>query len=73
MANFNKIIVGILSIIIGLVLMPVLASFVATTKADTNVSAVAGLTSVMDLILYGVGFGLVFLGVGMIYLGGKGK
>lgn len=71
MASFGKIIMGVISIIIGLVLLPVAASFVATAKADTNVSAVSGLTSVLDLILYGIGFGLVGIGVGMIYLGFK--
>lgn len=69
----TKIIMGAISIIIGLVLLPLMASFTATTKADTNVSAVAGLTSVLDLILYGFTFGLVGLGIGLIYIGFKGK
>jgi hypothetical protein len=35
------------------------------------VTAVAGLTSVIDLILYGFTFGLVGLGVGLIWIGFK--
>jgi len=68
----KRIIMGAISIIIGLVLLPVMASFTNTAKTDSNVSAVAGLTSVIDLILYGFTFGLVGLGVGLIVLGIKG-
>lgn len=67
----TKIVIGAISIIIGLVLLPVMAGFVASSKADANVSAVAGLTSVIDLILYGFTFGLVGLGVGLIWIGFK--
>jgi hypothetical protein len=65
----TKIVIGAISIIIGLVLLPVMAGFVASSKADANVTAVAGLTSVIDLILYGFTFGLVGLGVGLIWIG----
>ena len=65
----TKIIMGAISIIIGLVLLPLMASFSATTKADTNVTAVSGLTSLIDLVLYGFTFGLVGLGIGLIYIG----
>ena len=68
----TKIIMGAISIIIGLVLLPLMAGFVASTKADTNVSAVAGLSSLLDLVLYGFCFGIVGLGIGLIYLGFKG-
>lgn len=67
----TKIIMGAISIIIGLVLLPLMGSFVATAKADANITSVAGLTSVLDLILYGFTFGLVGLGIGLIYLGFK--
>jgi hypothetical protein len=67
----TKIVIGAISIIIGLVLLPVMAGFVASSKADPNVTAVAGLTSVIDLILYGFTFGLVGLGVGLIWIGFK--
>ena len=67
----TKIIMGAISIIIGLVLLPLMAGFVASTKADTNVSAVSGLSSLLDLVLYGFCFGIVGLGIGLIYLGFK--
>ena len=67
----TKIIMGAISIVIGLVLLPLMAGFTAAAKADANVTAVAGLTSVIDLILYGFTFGLVGLGIGLIYIGFK--
>lgn len=67
----TKIIMGAISIIIGLVLLPLMAGFVNTASSDSNVTAVSGLTSVLDLILYGFTFGLVGLGIGLIYLGFK--
>lgn len=68
----TTVIMGAISIIIGLVLLPLMAGFVASTKDDDNVSGVAGLTSLLDLILYGFTFGLVGLGIGLIYIGFKG-
>jgi hypothetical protein len=67
----TKIIIGAVSIVIGLVMLPLVAQFVAAAKADTNVSAISGLTSVLDVIAYGFAFGLVGIGIGMIYLGFK--
>jgi len=67
-----EIIVGAIAIIIGLVLLPLVAGFIATAKANTSVLAIPGLTAVLDLIAYGFCFGLVGLGVGMIYMGFKG-
>lgn len=67
----TKIIMGAISIVIGLVLLPLMAGFTSTAKADANVTAVTGLSSVIDLILYGFTFGLVGLGIGLIYLGFK--
>ena len=68
----TKIIMGAISIIIGLVLLPVMASFTKTAKTNTNISSVSGLSSLIDLILYGFTFGLVGLGIGLIYIGIKG-
>jgi len=67
----TKIIMGAISIIIGLVLLPLMGAFSASTKADANVSAVTGLTSLIDLVMYGFTFGLVGLGIGLIYIGFK--
>ena len=67
----TKIIMGAISIIIGLILLPLVASFVEDAQGETAVSNITGLTSVLDLVAYGFTFGLVGLGVGLIYLGFK--
>lgn len=75
---------GGVSIILGLVLLPVIGAFtydathiVDTTNfsnstVDTNVTGVAGLSALINLVMYGFAFGLVGLGVGLIYIGFKG-
>ena len=80
----TKILMGGISIILGLVLLPVLGAFVYDSKtivdatnssnntADTNVTGVSGLPALIDLVLYGFTFGLVGLGIGLIYIGFKG-
>jgi len=84
MAKFDgtKIVMGAISIIIGVVLLPVLASFkygashyqnsTGVWHEDTNVTGISGLTSMIDLVMYGFTFGLVGLGIGLIYIGFKG-
>lgn len=84
MAKFDgmKVIMGAISLIIGLVMLPLIAVFRESDaimgSADGNwsndsaIENVSGLTSLLDLILYGFGFGLVGIGIGMIYLGFKG-
>jgi len=77
----TKIIMGAIAIIIGLVMLPLIAVFresdLIMGSADGNwsnsssVENVSGLTSLLDLILYGFGFGIVALGIGMIYIGFK--
>ena len=77
----GKVIMGAISIIIGLVMLPLIAVFresdLIMGGSDGNwsnnsaVENVSGLTSLLDLILYGFGFGIVALGIGMIYLGFK--
>lgn len=79
----NLVVMGGISIIIGLVLLPVIAGFVesdailqdGTGNASNNsaVENISGLTSLLDLVLYGFSFGLVGIGIGMIYLGFKKK
>ena len=79
--NVKMIIYGAISIIIGLILLPVMADFKKNAGVlpgnhsveNTNVTGVSGLTTLMDLVLYGFTFGLVALGVGLIYMGFKGK
>ena len=75
------VIYGAISLILGLVMLPVIATFRESDaimgSADGNwsnnsaIENVSGLTSLLDLILYGFTFGLVGIGIGMIYLGLK--
>jgi len=69
----TRVIMGAISIIIGLVLVPVLGGFIFNAKANSSIASIAGLTSVIDLIAYGFVFGLVGLGVGMIVMGFRSK
>ena len=85
MSNFDgtKIIMGAVSIILGLVMLPVMGAFIWDAKYyqnasggwndDTNITGTAGLTSLLNLVMYGFTFGLVGLGIGLIYIGIKGK
>lgn len=78
-----KVVYGGISLVVGLVMLPVIAVFRESDaimgSSDGNwsnnsaIENVSGLTSLLDLILYGFGFGLVGIGIGMIYLGIKGK
>jgi len=76
----TKIIMGGISIIIGLVLLPLMAGFTygsthyyngSAWVENTNVTGVSGLSSLVNLVLYGFTFGLVGLGIGLIYVGFK--
>jgi hypothetical protein len=82
----TKLILGGIAIIIGLVLLPVVAGFVYGASHEfnqtalphhyidnTDVTGVAGLTSLLSLVLYGFTFGLVGIGVGLIWIGFKSK
>ncbi len=66
-----NIIVGAVAIIIGLVLLPLIAVFITKAKENNSTTDIPGLSSVLDLIAYGFAFGLVGLGVGMIFIGFK--
>ena len=78
----TKVIMGAISLIMGLAMLPIIAVFRESDaimgSSDGNwsnsssIENVSGLTSLLDLILYGFSFGLVGLGIGMIYIGFKG-
>ena len=78
----TKVIMGAISLIMGLVMLPIIAVFRESDDImgssdgnwsnDSSIENVSGLTSLLDLILYGFSFGLVGLGIGMIYIGFKG-
>jgi len=75
------VIYGAVSLILGLIMLPVIATFRESDAImgssdgnwsnDSAIENVSGLTSLLDLILYGFTFGLVGIGIGMIYLGLK--
>ena len=75
----TKVITGGILIILGLVLLPVVAVFIAHAKHNQSLTGYvnssrpnAGLSgSILDLVGYGFAFGLVGIGVGMIYMGFK--
>ena len=67
----SRIIIGAVSIAIGLIMLPLVAAFITNAKANASVAAIGGLSSILDIIAYGFAFGLVGIGVGMIYMGFK--
>lgn len=67
----TRIIMGAMSIIIGLVLLPVMANFASVASSNSSVGAISGLSTLINLIMYGFAFGLVGLGIGLIYIGFK--
>lgn len=70
--GIEKVIIGVISLIVGLVLLPVMAGFVTVVSNNSSLQAISGTTTILPLILYGFCFGLVGIGVGMIYMGYKG-
>ena len=78
--EIKKVIFGAISITIGVILLPIIAGFIWSASrywngtawvSDTNVTGISGLPSILDLVGYGFAFGLVGLGVGMIFWGLK--
>ena len=67
----DNVIKGILSIVVGLAMFPILGAFIATAKADTNISSILGATLLLDIIPYGVLVGFVLLGFSMAKGSGK--
>ena len=81
--NATKLIYGGIAIIIGLVLMPVIGYFIymvghehnatGARVARTDVTNISGLSTVVNLVGYGFAFGLVGVGIGLVYSGFKGR
>lgn len=67
----TKIIMGAISILIGLILLPVVAGFILVAQTNDTIVNTTGVSTILDLVAYGFAFGLVGLGVGLIYLGFK--
>jgi len=62
-------IVGFVAIVIGVLLIPLLAGFLATAKADTNVTSIAGLVNLIDIIAYLFVFAIIAVGIGLMVIG----
>ena len=82
--NINLFVTGAVLIIIGVVLLPVIASFqhsvvyhMDTTKHGGNwtktedIQNISGLADLTNLVVYGFTFALVGLGVSLIYVAYK--
>jgi hypothetical protein len=54
---------SLFEIIIGLVLLPILATFVYLAVANSTLARVPGMTILLPLVVLGVGFGLVYNGI----------
>lgn len=50
----------IFEVIFGLVVLPVVAVFVALATANSSVSAIPGMTVLLPLIPLAIGFGMVY-------------
>jgi len=66
--NLGNVIEPIVEILIGLALFPILSAFLYIAISDPNVTQLTGMTMILPLIGYAVGFGLVIKG----YKGLKG-
>jgi hypothetical protein len=65
------IIYGGISLIIGLILIPVMANFSWEAQNNSSVRAISGLSNVVPLVMYGFAFCLVGVGIGLIVIGLK--
>jgi hypothetical protein len=70
--DIKEILTGAVAILIGLILFPVLVAFTRTARLNQSVNeTIAGDDAVINLIAFGFAFGLVGVGISMIYLGFK--
>lgn len=65
------IIYGAISIIVGLVLIPLMSNMTWEAQNNTTVRAIGGLSNVLPLVMYGFAFGLVGIGIAMVVIGFK--
>jgi len=69
--GFDTTIDSMVEILVGVMLLPIMAGFLAVVSADENLSAYIGLTLILTLIVYVFAFGILLKGVRT--LRGKGK
>jgi hypothetical protein len=54
---------SLFEIIIGLVLLPILATFVYLAVNNSTLAQVPGITIILPLIVLAIGFGMVYQGI----------
>jgi hypothetical protein len=61
--GFDTTIDSMVEILVGVMLLPIMAGFLAVVSADENLSAYIGLTLILTLIVYVFAFGILLKGV----------
>jgi uncharacterized Tic20 family protein len=60
---FDSTIDAMVEILVGVMLLPIMAGFIAVVSVDDNLSGYIGLTLILTLIVYVFAFGILLKGV----------
>lgn len=60
---FDTTIDAMVEILVGVMLLPIMAGFLAVVSADENLSSYIGLSLILTLIVYVFAFGILLKGV----------
>jgi len=60
---FDSTIDAMVEILVGVMLLPIMAGFIAVVSANHNLSSYIGLTLILTLIVYVFAFGILLKGV----------
>ncbi len=60
---FDSTMDAMIEILVGVMLLPIMAGFLAVVAADENLSAYIGLSLILTLIVYVFAFGILLKGV----------
>lgn len=61
--GFDSTIDAMVEILVGVMLLPIMAGFIAVVSSDENLSGYIGLTLILTLIVYVFAFGILLKGV----------
>lgn len=61
--GFDNTIDAMVEILVGVMLLPIMAGFLAVVSADENLSSYIGLSLILTLIVYVFAFGILLKGV----------
>lgn len=61
--GFGSTIDAMVEILVGVMLLPIMAGFLAVVSVDENLSSYIGLTLILTLIVYVFAFGILLKGV----------